>query len=264
MINKQPAVPVWQNYWQWPDYDRHHGYNTESSTSASSSWAHRGWHDEVDNNWKHDEGGDEGGDEGSWDAGWNSHDVADDEYDESWGMWSGHNDKEVETTNTKTHWAHHITHLDKPKRLQPHAPPALKHYQQQGIQAPKRNRDGKLAPTAKKRPKKSGAVETINDDMDETFLNTIHGHWGDIYEELTHEWTGNGGCSGKQPDDDGNNDDGNNDDGNNDDGNNDDGHDEVSAQPRKKRARGTKIRAGRKIQFERFVQMLRTIQAGHA
>ena len=112
----------------------------------------------------------------------------------------------------------------------------------------------RLEPTAKKRPKKN---ETES-DLTEEFVDEIESHWEDIYAELTEEWQntvcgggtggigdeeeyeendgGGGGCDGGgSSDDEG-------------EGGGDEGARAGARTGPPKRKRGTKIRAGRKIQ----------------
>jgi hypothetical protein len=93
----------------------------------------------------------------------------------------------------------------------------------------------RLQPVAKRRPT-SGREQSEKQISPDMLRSLAEEHWDDVYSELTHGWT--------------------------DDGGNEPPTDHTKDHPAPiKRERGTKHRAGRKIQFSRFMRLLGDIQS---
>ena len=211
----------------WDDAERDGWADNESSAAYVGGW-HAGW-----------AGGDDGADEGYGEAGY------DDGLHDDWA--GGDDEADIGYGEAD---AAHETNTRLPR--QPLRSPTRKQYEQQNKKPPTKNKCGKfqiasqnkqkartqpvkaiLKPVAKRRP--ASGREQNEKKVGTAMLHSLADeHWEDVYAELSHGWIDDGG--NEPPDED------------------------KTAEPKVKRARGVKHRAGRKIQYVRFMRLLEDIQ----
>jgi hypothetical protein len=244
------------------------------------SWAGNNDYDWWAGNEKDWSGGEAGNDDhaGGWatNSDWNGGEAGNNEYDEwagndtDWsvgeagnndygGGWAANNDWiEGEAGNddydgggwaTNNDWsggdAGRYGYGGKKRPIQPAGPPPAWMYPGH------KSHKVRLAPSAKhrsdRRPEPKSMPSKYDKDTLKSLKSGVHDFWEDIYSEMSAEWVSDGGNEPPEGGDAADDDD--------DTGNNDDGDGEAFI-PKVKRARGTKHRAGKKIQLKRFQALL--------
>ena len=245
---------------QWQDDDSWGCWNHsgKATTSSSCRTMTAGWHQRK-SGWGDDDGWDDD------DDGWGNDDGWDDDEEEHPG-WrkSGWGDDKQQWQDDWGSWKHTVDHKPRPPNHPPptHSPAATRRC----IKKPKAKPAAKTMPiTIMSKETREKLAETAAAlEQDPRLLE-------DVYEELSLKWTANGGNGGNDsddegteevPSDDGYDDGGDDDHGGGGGGEDDGGGDAPGGEKRKtgvKRKRGVKHRAGKKVQFQRMMELLKSL-----